>query len=93
MEELLEAASRVEKGIALTPALELALHHGTSIGGARPKALVVDGGKRLIVKFSAQNDIYSVVKGEFLLMRLARHVGLDVAPVRLARSAGKDVLL
>lgn len=93
LEELLEAASRVEKGVALTPALELALNHGTSIGGARPKALVVDGGKKLIAKFSAQNDIYSVVKGEFLLMRLAWHVGLDVAPVRLARSAGKDVLL
>lgn len=37
--ELLEAAERIEEGVPLTPALDQALNHGTSIGGARPKAL------------------------------------------------------
>ncbi len=51
MEELLEAAARVEEGLPLTPTLDRALNHGTSIGGARPKALVVDGGQKFIAKF------------------------------------------
>lgn len=46
-----------------------------------------------IAKFSASGDHYSMVKGEFLAMRLAAAAGLNVAQVRLERSAGKDVLL
>jgi serine/threonine-protein kinase HipA len=34
-----------------------------------------------------------VVKAEFIAMRLAALAGLDVAPVRLVRSVGRDVLL
>lgn len=93
LDELLEAAARVEEGLPLTPTLDQALLHGTSVGGARPKALVIDGGQKFIAKFSAQNDIYAVVKAEFLLMRLAHHAGLNVAPVRMVRAAHKDVLL
>ena len=93
LEELIEAVERVEAGRTLTPELEQALNHGTSIGGARPKVLVEDGAKKLIAKFSASNDTYSVVKGEYVAMRLAMHAGLDVAPVRMTRAAHKDVLL
>lgn len=92
-EELLEAAARVEKGVPLTPALDLALNHGTSIGGARPKALIDDDERKLIAKFSASADLYSVVKAEFIAMRLASACGLNVAPVSLIPAGGKDVLL
>lgn len=47
LEELIQAAERVEKGIPLTPELEQALHHGSSIGGARPKAMIEDGDKKV----------------------------------------------
>lgn len=93
LEELLAAAERIEKGLPLTPTLDLAMNHGASIGGARPKALVDDGGKKFIAKFSAGNDVYSVVKAEFMAMRLAAQCGLDVSPVGIAQAAGKDVLL
>ncbi|MDR3440327.1 type II toxin-antitoxin system HipA family toxin [Telmatospirillum sp.] len=93
MEELLDAAAKVEAGVPLTPALDDAINHGTSIGGARPKAPIEDGDRRYIAKFSASNDTYSVVKGEFVAMSLARLAGLSVAPVRMVRSTGKDVLL
>lgn len=92
-EELLAAAERIEKGIPLTPALDQALNHGTSIGGARPKALIDDGDHKLIAKFSASNDIYSVVKAEFIAMKLALACDLNVAPVSMTHAAGKDVLL
>ena len=93
LEELLESALRVEQGIPLTPELDQALFHGSSIGGARPKALVEDRGTKYIAKFSSTSDIYSVVKAEFIAMKLAALAGLDVAPVKLVEAAGKDVLL
>lgn len=95
LEELMESVERVEKGIVLTQELDQALHHGSSIGGARPKVLIVDDSKdkKYIAKFSSSSDFYSVVKAEFIAMRLAALAGLDVASVLLAHAGQKDVLL
>lgn len=79
LEELLTAAEKVERGVPLSPELDQALLHGTSLGGARPKVLLDDGEHKYIAKFSASNDLYSVVKAEYIAMRLARKVGLNVA--------------
>ena len=92
--ELTEAARRVDEGEPLTPALDRALLHGSSIGGARPKALLDNCGRKLIAKFSSTSDAeLAVVKGEYAAMELARRAGLDVAPVELVSVLGKDVLL
>lgn len=91
--ELSESAARVEQGIPLSPGLDQALLHGSSVGGARPKALLSDGDRRLIAKFSSTSDTYPVVKGEFVAMEMARRAGLDVATVALTNALGKDVLL
>ena len=93
MVELIESASRVEKGAPLTPELDQALFHGSSIGGARPKALIEEDGIKFIAKFSTSSDLYSVVKAEVIAMRLAAMAGLNVAPVKMTRAANKDVLL
>ena len=93
LEELLGAAEKIEKGIPLTPELDQALLHGSSIGGARPKAMIEDADRKLIAKFSSSTDTYNVVKAEYVAMRLAAMLGLDAAPVQLAHIAGKDVLL
>lgn len=93
LDELLESAYRVEAGLPLTDELDQALFHGSSIGGARPKALIESGDKKYIAKFSSSGDLYSVVKAEFIAMRLASLCGLDVAGVSLEQAGGKDVLL
>jgi serine/threonine-protein kinase HipA len=93
LEELQQAAAHIERGEPLPPALDRAMIHGSSIGGARPKAQIEDGARKFIAKFSATNDTYNVVKAEFIAMRLASHAGLDVAPVALVEAAGKDVIL
>jgi serine/threonine-protein kinase HipA len=93
MEELMQSAERVEKGVPLTPELDQALYHGSSIGGARPKALIEEDGRKYIAKFSATTDLYSVVKAEFIAMRLANLAGIDVAPVKMIKAANKDVVL
>jgi serine/threonine-protein kinase HipA len=93
LEELLESASRVEQGLSLSPALAQAIQHGTAIGGARPKATVSGDGRKWIAKFSSSTDVIPMVKIEFVAMRLAAMVGLDVAAVKLVQASGKDVLL
>ena len=93
IEELITSAERVEKGVLLTPELDQALFHGSSIGGARPKALIQDQNKKYIAKFSSSTDLYNVVKAEFIAMRLAALAELNVAPVQLTKAVGKDVLL
>lgn len=93
LEELMESAERVEQGIPLSPDLDQALHHGSSIGGARPKALIDAATVKHVAKFSSSSDVYSVVKAEFIAMRLAALCGLNVARVSLANASGKDVLL
>lgn len=93
LEMLLESVVLVEKGIPLTPELAEALYHGTSIGGARPKALIESEGKKFVAKFSSSTDVYNIIKAEFVAMRLAQLCGLNVAAVKLITVAGKDILL
>ena len=93
LDELLQSAERLEKGIPLTAELDQALYHGSSIGGARPKALIEDGETKYIAKFSSSTDLYNVIKAEFISMRLAGLAGLNVALVSLTKSSNKDVLL
>lgn len=91
--ELLDSAERLERGETLSPDLDAALLHGSSIGGARPKALLNDETQATIAKFSSTSDTYPVVKAEFVAMRLARLAGLCVATVDLERVNERDVLL
>ena len=93
LEDLLAAADLVGAGKILPPALDAALLHGSSVGGARPKALVNGDDCDVIAKFSTHTDTYSLVKGEFTAMELGRRAGLDVAGVELRRVIDRDVLL
>ena len=93
LEELLSASEHVERGIPLSPELDQALNHGSSIGGARPKANLTSEGRKFIAKFSGSTDTYSVVKAEYIAMRLARDAGIENAHVELTQALGKDVLL
>jgi serine/threonine-protein kinase HipA len=93
LDELLEVAERVEKGVPITPELERAVFHGTSLGGARPKAAVETEHAKFIAKFSSSADVTNVVKAEFVAMRMAGRLGLNVASTKLERAGGKDVLL
>lgn len=91
--DLLNAVASVERGVPLSPDLERALFHGSSIGGARPKATITTHNRKFVAKFSSQSDVYSVVKAEYIAMRLASGVGIHAAPVTLKHVGGKDVLL
>jgi serine/threonine-protein kinase HipA len=93
LDQLLDAAELVQQGAKLPEHLERALLHGTAIGGARPKALLNDGGRQLIAKFSASTDTYDVVGAEAASIYIARKLGITVTDADVVTSMGRKVLL
>lgn len=93
LEQLYEASMLIEKGQPLPEDLAIAIIHGTSVGGARPKALLSDDHKKYIAKFSSSTDLYPIVQAEYAAMWLAKKVGIHVAEVSLTEVANKYVLL
>lgn len=95
LDELHDAARRLQEGERLSTAAEEALVHGTSIGGARPKVLVSEpDGSQWIAKLSASSDaVFSVVNAEATALELARRAGIEVPESKVTRSLGRDVLL
>jgi serine/threonine-protein kinase HipA len=66
---------------------------GTSMGGARPKAVIQDGGELWIAKFGRPDDRWNAERVEDAMLRLARQCGIRAAESRVERVGGKDVLL
>ena len=66
---------------------------GTSMGGARPKAVIQDQGELWIAKFSRPDDRWNAERVEDAMLRLARQCGIRAAESRVERVGGKDVLL
>lgn len=65
-------------------------HPGTSLGGARPKANVVDEKEHLwIAKFPSCKDVYDMALWEHLCHMLAKEAGINVAETNLI-PAGND---
>lgn len=73
--------------------LEDLLLIGTSMGGARPKAVVEDEEGLWIAKFNRFDDKWNQARVEHAMLVLARLCGLTVAESKLIRAGGKDVLL
>lgn len=91
--QLLAAAEALERNQPLPPDLVNALEHGTSIGGARPKATLRDGQRSLIAKFSSTTDRWAIVRAEWASLRLARRCGISTPEATVETVTGKDVLL
>lgn len=95
--DLQQAADAILQGQApFRPAGDHAEHLlllGTSMGGARPKAVVEDGGELWIAKFGRDDDRWNHARVEHGTLNLARSCGLRVAESRVATVGGRDVLL
>jgi len=93
LDELQRAAQIVESGEGLPASLAAAIVDGTTMGGARPKALLRDGERHYLAKFSTSSDPLPVVGAEAACLVLARAVGIETPPSRVVSSLGRDVLL
>ncbi len=66
---------------------------GTSMGGARPKAVVQDDDGLWVAKFNRSDDRWNNTRVEHAMLRLARECGITAAESRIESIGGKDVLL
>ncbi|MXY32631.1 MAG: HipA domain-containing protein [Boseongicola sp. SB0664_bin_43] len=66
---------------------------GTSMGGARPKAVVEDSDGLWLAKFNRGDDKWNHARVEHAMLRLASACGVRTAQSRIERVAGRDVLL
>ena len=66
---------------------------GTSMGGARPKAVVEDDAGLWIAKFNRPDDSWNSARVEHAMLVLARACGLITAESRVIEVANRDVLL
>jgi serine/threonine-protein kinase HipA len=91
---LLEITERILHDEETDEDLQMIFAPGSSLGGARPKASVVDQHGRLsIAKFPKETDDYSVETWEEIALRLADSAGITTPHHELLQVAGKAVLL
>lgn len=70
------------------------LHPGTSLGGARPKASVLDeDGSLTVAKFPSRKDDYDVAAWEHFCHVMARKAGINVAETRIIPGGYYHILL
>lgn len=91
---LMQVTERILRDEETDADLELIFAPGSSLGGARPKASVVDQhGNLAIAKFPKETDDYSLETWEEIALRLARLAGIATPEHQLVTVAGKPVLL
>lgn len=93
LETLIRAAHKIEEDQPISISERTVLHAGSSMGGARPKA-VVEHEKRLwLAKFPSHHDRRNYPKIEFATMRMAHACGINVPDTKLIEIGGRDVFL
>lgn len=92
---LLDFADRAERDVASQEELEILLKGGSSLGGARPKAHVIDRrGRIAIAKFPRiSGDEWDVTGWEAVTLSLARMAGIVVPDSSLQEIGGNSVLI
>ena len=91
---LLSAAEHVMDDKDTDEDLRLLFAPGSSLGGGRPKASVIDkDGHLAIAKFPRQDDEFDTVKWEAVALALANRAGIVVPVGRVETVADKPVLL
>lgn len=91
---LLAVTERILRDEETDEDLQLIFAPGSSLGGARPKASIIDQhGHLAIAKFAKETDGYRIELWEAVAMQLAEVAGISVPVTELIEVAGKSVLL
>lgn len=94
LRELLSAAEHVVDDTDTEADLRLLIGPGSSLGGARPKASVIDKDGHLgIAKFPRRDDEINTVAWEAVALALAAKSGIPVPESRIETVANKPVIL
>ncbi|MGD9657187.1 MAG: type II toxin-antitoxin system HipA family toxin [Methylocystis sp.] len=91
---LLQITERILRDEETDDDLQLIFAPGSSLGGARPKASIIDQhGHLSIAKFPKETDDYSIETWEGIALRLAGQAGIVTPQHELVDVAGKAAML
>jgi serine/threonine-protein kinase HipA len=74
-----ELARKIQAGEPIPDSLKRLISPGVTLGGARPKALIVVDGQQWVVKFADDGDAFDTPMVEHAAMTLARRAGIRTA--------------
>lgn len=94
LRKLQSSVARVDAHQETDEDLAIVFAPGSSLGGARPKAVVREpDGRTLVAKFERESDPHPVIRWEALTLTLAERAGIRVPNNRLVEESGKSILL
>lgn len=94
IKKLLAAAENIENENENFEDIKLLLMPGSSLGGARPKASIIDkDGNLCIAKFPKNSDTYNLVLWEAVALTLAKNAGINTQEWHLEKIGTKDVII
>jgi len=94
LSKLLYATEKIIDSEEKNTDLQLLLAPGSSLGGARPKASVIDeSGNLCIAKFPKKDDCSNNVLWESIALTLAKSCGLNTQEWTLKKVANKDIII
>lgn len=92
--KLLAASEKIIESSEKESDLQLLLAPGSSLGGARPKASILDkNGDLCIAKFPKKDDFTNNVLWEGVALTLAKQCGLNVQEWSIQKAGKKNVIL
>ena len=97
--ELIQAAQEIEASeekhiLPEKKWINQLINPGTSLGGARPKASIMDeDGNLMIAKFPSRKDLYDMAKWEHFAYVMAKKAGISVAETRAIPGTEYSILL
>ncbi|XQA69354.1 type II toxin-antitoxin system HipA family toxin [Xanthomonas sacchari] len=93
LDHLLDAAERIEEGESVPQHLLELLGEAPTLGGMRPKAVLVDQGRQWLAKFPTRRDPFDIPLIEHATLELARLAKMDVPDTRLIDVPGRGTVM
>ncbi len=90
---LLDCADKIDRDEPVPDHVLRMFHCGSSMGGARPKAVVEDESGLWLAKFKSRNDQFNYAKVEAATLMMAKECGINTPPIRIENAAGSDIFL
>ena len=93
LQYLLDCADKIDNDEPVPDDILQMFNYGSSMGGARPKAVVEDDSGLWLAKFKARTDRFDYARVEAATLLLAEACGIDVPAVRTERVGDSTVFL
>ena len=90
---LMDCAEKIDRDEPVPEKMLRLFQYGSSMGGARPKAVVEDETGLWLAKFKSVSDRFDYAKVELATLRMAQSCGITVPEVKLLLLGGSSVFL